>query len=211
MKRTGISGLCAAGAVVAATLASSLGVGMASAATTGLDLSGIDSGNCTATITLVNHTNATFYQPDWWFGQENDLALVNAMENPPTMPAPWRAVNGVPWPIARWVGDPPLHSEVGPGVPVWTPGVNAYNSSAQPEGFVTEKTIDLKTVTDAPPAASDGTKTIWFRLKTGPATADRLPTPQQLVVHGCADTPGGGSSVYGSSGTGSVDLGVLFK
>lgn len=210
MKRTGISGLCAAGAIIAATLASSLGVGTASAATTGLELSGVDNGDCTATITLINHTNATFYQPDWWFDQENDLALVNATELPSTsMPSPWRAVNGVPWPIARWVGDPPLGSEVAAGVPVWAPGVNAYLNNAQPDGFASERTINLKTVTAAPPASSDGTKTIWFRLKTGPVTADRLPTPQQLVVHGCADTPGGGSSIYGSS-SGSVDLGALF-
>ncbi|GAC69177.1 hypothetical protein [Gordonia soli] len=188
------SGLFALAAAVGMALVS-MGAGTATAATTGLELSGAARPNCTATITLVNHTNSTNYVPDWWFDQENDPAMVNATTIPATMPSPWREVNGIPWPIARWVGDPALRSGVADGVPVWgTPGV-PYRTGAQPEGFTTTKTLDLKTAVGAP-APTNGTKTIWFRLRTGPQTADRLPTPQKLVVTGCRST------------TGSIDIGI---
>ncbi|OZG28911.1 hypothetical protein BH683_012610 [Williamsia sp. 1138] len=213
MKRSEITGLCAAAA--ATVVASFAGAGAASAATKGTEIGGANNGNCTATITEINHTNSTNYQPDWWFEQENDVALVNATQLPASMPTPWRAVNGIPWPIARWVGteSPYLTSGLAPGILPWGSG-NPYNGSAQPEGFVTERTIDLKTAVDAPPASADGTKTIWFRIRTGPQTADRAPTPQQLVVTGCEETPGGGStsgSSGGGSSIGSFDLGTLFN
>ncbi|GAC84902.1 hypothetical protein GP2_027_00470 [Gordonia paraffinivorans NBRC 108238] len=54
----------------------------------------------------------------------------------------------------------------------------------------------------APGPSVDGTKTIYFRIKTGPQEGDRLPNPQQLVVTGC-QKPGGPLDF------GSLDLGAL--
>lgn len=202
MKKTSIRSMCAAVLAAGAVIGGMAGAGTASAAPGGLTLEGVANGDCTATIKVTNHTNSTFFQPDWWFEQENDPAMVNATSIPPEMPAPWREVSGIPWPIARWVGDPPvLTSGLGPGVPSWGGGV-PYNRNAQPDGFVTERTIDLATVAGAPAPSAEGTKTIYFRIKTGPQTADRLPTPQQLVVTGCR-------SANGSLDFGSLDLGSL--
>ncbi|MEO9329527.1 hypothetical protein [Gordonia aurantiaca] len=186
-----------AGGVVAGGMT---GAGAAFADTGGLKLEGVSNGDCTATIKVTNHTNSTYFQPDWWFEQENDPEMVDATSIPPTMEPPWREVAGVPWPIARWVGDPPLSSGLAPGVPSWGNGV-AYNRNAQPDGFVTERTIDLNTVSGAPAPSENGTKTIFFRIKTGPQTADRLPNPQQLVVTGCRTS-------NGSLDFGSLDLGL---
>ncbi|MCK8613813.1 hypothetical protein [Gordonia sp. C13] len=156
----------------------------------GLILPGVNNGDCTATIKVTNFTNSTFFQPDWWFEQENDPAMVNATTIPAEMPAPWHESSGIQWPMARWVGDPPLASGLGPGVDGWGNG-NLYSRNAQPDGFVTQRTIDLKTVTGAPEPSAEGTKTIWFRIKTGPQTADQLPAPQKLVVEGCRSSSGG--------------------
>ncbi|WP_232716810.1 hypothetical protein [Gordonia metallireducens] len=203
MKKSSVRALCAtvlAAGVMAGGIA---GAGAASAADPGgVKLEGINNGDCTATIKVTNFTNSTFFQPDWWFEQENDPAMVNATTIPAEMPAPWREVSGIPWPIARWVGDSPaLTSGLDPGIPSWGNG-NPYNRNAQPDGFVTQRTIDLKTVTGAPEPSAEGTKTIWFRIKTGPQTADRLPTPQKLVVDGCR-------SSNGSLDFGSLDFGSL--
>ncbi|MDL9935817.1 hypothetical protein QSJ18_03570 [Gordonia sp. ABSL1-1] len=186
------------GAAAALTIVSTsvLPTGVAEAAGRGLALTGVSSGNCSATITLTNYTNSRAYQPDWWFEQENDAAMVNAVTIPPTMTPPWREVSGIPWPMARWVGSPPLHSEVADGVPVW-PG-NPYNSAAQPDGHVTSATIKLKEQANAPAVPKSGSYTIYFRLRSGPVTADRLPTPQRLEVPGCT-----------SKGNGSIDWGSL--
>lgn len=189
-------------AMSAALFGSVLGAGTASAQTGGIRLVGTANDNCTATITLTNYTNTTFYQPDWWFEQENDPAMVNATTIPAVMPPPWREVNGIPWPMARWVGDPPLHSEVAAGVPVW-PGA-AYNTNGQPNGFVSAATIDLRAADGAPAPNEDGTMTIYFRVRSGPVTADRLPTPQQLVVSGCRSGGGSSSGSAGSASTGSA-------
>lgn len=183
----------------AVLLGSVVGAGNASAKVGGIQLTGVAHDDCTATITLTNFTNTTFYQPDWWFEQENDPAMVNATTIPADMPPPWREVSGIPWPMARWVGDPPLHSEVADGVPTW-PGV-AYNTNAQPDGFPSQATIALLDADGAPEPNEDGTMTIYFRVRSGPVTADRLPDPQQLVVSGCRKNNGGGSS-SGSAGLG---------
>lgn len=202
MRKSSMRALCAAVLATGVVAGGMTGAGTASAAPGGLILQGVSNGDCTATIKITNYTNSTYYQPDWWFEQENDPAMVNATSIPAEMSAPWREVSQIPWPIARWVGDSPaLTSGLGPGVPSWGNG-NPYNRNAQPDGFVTERTIDLKTVTGAPEPSSDGTKTIWFRIKTGPQTADRLPTPQQLVVDGCR-------SSNGSLDFGSLDFGSL--
>ncbi|GAA1481815.1 hypothetical protein GCM10009624_22550 [Gordonia sinesedis] len=196
--RTRRRSLATVSAVLAAMAAATVtGVGTAAAAGTGVEISGRSNGDCTATITLTNYTNTRFYQPDWWFEQENDPAMVTATTLPPEMPPPWRAVNGIPWPMARWVGSPALSSGVADGVPVW-PG-SPYRSDAQPDGFVTSATIDLATAADAPAPSANRTKTIYFRVRSGPVTADRRPTPIQLVVTGCK--VGGGSSDWGSSGS----------
>lgn len=190
-------------ALAAGTIA---GIGEAAAQTGGIRLVGAANDNCTATITLTNHTNSRHYQPDWWFAEENDPAMIAATTLPETMPPPWRAVSGIPWPIARWVGDPPLHSGVADGIPAF-PG-STYNRNAQPDGNVTEATIDLRAVEGAPTPSADGTMTIFFRVRTGPQTADRLPNPQELVVGGCASN-GGGSPGSGSADLGSAHLGVV--
>ncbi|MDV7102122.1 hypothetical protein R4227_18875 [Gordonia amicalis] len=122
------------------------------------------------------------------------------------MTAPWRYVDGIPWPMARWVereDGTRLFSELAPGVQPWPGGGVQYNSSAQPDGFVSTATVNLKTVTNpAPPAPSpEGTQTIYYRIKSGPQTADRRPTPQELVVTGCKSGSGsldGGSLDWGS-------------
>ena len=191
------------------TAAGLAGAGTAHAAGSGISLTAVDNKNCTATFTLTNHTNSTCYQPDWWFAQEANEAWINAGANDTSLPvtAPWRYVSGVPWPVARWVGSPSLHSGVAEGIPVF-PG-NTYKSNAQPEGYVTTGTINLKTVTNpAPPKpARNHTQTIYHRVKTGPVTADRLPTPVKLVVTGCKKSSGNGSLDWGSS-TGSLE-GIL--
>ncbi|MFC9873997.1 hypothetical protein [Nocardia salmonicida] len=179
------------------------GVGSAAAQTGGISLLGEAHTNCSFTLTLTNYTNSRNYQPDWWFEAENDPAMVNATGPVADMPPPWRAVNGVPWPIARWVGDPPLTSGVADGVPVFNPPTVGYNRNAQPAGEVTTRTVDLRAVTDAPTPV-DNKLTLYYRVKTGPSAPDRLPTPQQLVVDGC--TSGGGSSGSGSSGSGSFGV-----
>ena len=193
--------------VSAVLLGSVLGAGNAVAKVGGIQLAGEAHDDCTATISLTNFTNTTFYQPDWWFEQENDPALVNATTIPDDMPPPWREVNGIPWPMARWVGDPPLHSEVAEGVATW-PGV-PYNTNAQPDGFVSRATIALLETDGAPEPNEDGTMTIYFRVRSGPVTADRLPDPQQLVVTGCRKNGGGGSSGSANgSGNGSSGSGI---
>lgn len=202
MRTSSMRALCAAMLATGVAAGGMAGAGTAFAAPGGLTLQGVSNGDCTATIKITNYTNSTYFQPDWWFEQENDPAMVNATSIPPEMSAPWREVSGIPWPIARWVGDSPaLTSGLGPGVPSWGSG-NPYNRNAQPDGFVTERTIDLKTVTGAPEPSAEGTKTIYFRIKTGPQTADRLPNPQQLVVDGC-------QSSNGSLDFGSLDFGSL--
>ncbi|WP_336082673.1 hypothetical protein [Nocardia sp. SSK8] len=195
------AGAATALAIVAVSAATMTGAGQAAAQTGGIRLVGEAHGDCTVTITLTNHTNSTFYQPDWWFAEENDPAMVDATTLPDTMPFPWRAVSGIPWPMARWVGDPALHSGVAEGIPTF-PGAR-YDTNAQPEGFVTAGLIDLRAAENAPEPSADGTMTIYFRVKSGPVTADRLPTPQELVVTGCAGK-GGGSSDWGSVDFGSV-------
>lgn len=190
-------------ALAAGTIA---GIGEAAAQTGGIRLVAAANDNCTVTITLTNHTNSRHYQPDWWFAEENDMAMVDATTLPETMPPPWRAVSGIPWPIARWVGDPPLHSGVAEGIPAF-PG-SGYNRNAQPEGNITEATIDLRAAEGAPTPSADGTMTIYFRVKSGPNGPDRLPIPQELVVSGCA-FHGGGSHGSGSADWGSVNLSLL--
>ncbi|MCR8896203.1 hypothetical protein NWF34_04435 [Gordonia sp. GONU] len=184
--------------VAASTLA---GAGNAAAQGKGVEITAVDNKNCTATFTLTNYTNSTFYQPDWWFKQEANQDWINATGNVGDLTAPWRYVNGIPWPMARWVqreDGTKLFSQLAPGVPPAGGGV-PYNSSAQPDGFVSTATVNLKTVTNpAPPAPSpEGTQTIYYRIKSGPQTADRRPTPQELVVTGC------------QSGSGSLDWGSL--
>ncbi|MFF2083719.1 hypothetical protein ACFVVM_08070 [Nocardia sp. NPDC058176] len=188
-------------ALAAGTVA---GIGEAAAQTGGIQLAGVANDNCTATITLTNYTNSRFFQPDWWFAEENDLEMVDATGPVADMPPPWRAVPDIPWPIARWVGDPPLHSGVPPEVPSFPD--SPYNRNAQPDGNVTQATIDLRAVDGAPTPSADGTMTIYFRVKTGPQTADRLPNPQELIVGGCASN-GGGSHGSGSADWGSSNLG----
>lgn len=193
------AGTVAALASIAVAAGTVTGVGEAAAqAPGGIRLTGVANDNCTATITLTNHTNSRSYQPDWWFAEEDDPEMVDAMTIPATMPPPWREVFGIPWPMARWVGDPPLTSGVADDVPVFNPGVVGYNRNAQPEGYVTEATIDLRAADNAPTPSADGTMTIYFRVKSGPQTADRLPTPQELVVGGCATNGGGSSGDWGS-------------
>ncbi|MFC6009921.1 hypothetical protein [Nocardia lasii] len=200
--RAGAGVVFASGIVVAATVT---GIGSAAAQTGGISIQGEAHTNCSFTITLTNHTNSRNYQPDWWFEEENDPAMVNATGAVADMPPPWRAVGGVPWPIARWVGDPPpLTSGVAEGVPVFNPPAVGYNRNAQPAGEVTTRAVDLRAVTDAP-APVDNKLTLYYRVKTGPVTADRLPTPQKLVVDGC--TSGGGGSSESGSGTGSSGSG----
>ncbi|MFW0790627.1 hypothetical protein [Gordonia sp. CPCC 205333] len=179
----------------------------ASAAGRGITLTAVDSANCTATFTLTNYTNSSYFQPDWWFEQEANDTWINAGASDTGLPvtAPWRYTSGVPWPIARWVGNPALHSELAAGVTHWGSGV-PYNSAAQPDGFVSTTTVNLKTVENpAPPAASaSGTQTIYFRVKTGPQTADRLPNPVKLVVTGCKSKPHGNGSLDWGSSSGSL-------
>lgn len=195
------AGAATALALVALSAGTLTGAGAAAAQTGGIRLVGEAHGDCTATITLTNHTNSTYYQPDWWFAEENDPAMVDALTLPETMPFPWREVSGIPWPMARWVGSPALHSGVAEGIPTF-PGAR-YNTNAQPDGFITTATIDLRAAENAPLAAADGTLTIYFRVKSGPVTGDQLRTPQELVVNGCAGG-GGGSGDWGSVDFGSV-------
>lgn len=100
----------------------------------------------------------------------------------------------------------PLHSEVGEGVPEFKPPNGPpYSGTAQPDGFVSTRTINPKQAENpSPPAVgADGSYTIWFRINNGPATEDRVPQAS-VNVTGCA-SPGGSSG----SSTGSLDLGRL--
>ncbi|EGD55768.1 hypothetical protein SCNU_05990 [Gordonia neofelifaecis NRRL B-59395] len=192
--------------------------GTAGAAGKGTALSAHDNGDCTVTITLTNYTNTTYYQPDWWFDQEGPPPANGS--DPADFVSPWREVpsTGTNWPFARWIGDPPLHSEVADGVAKW-PG-SPYNSSAQPDGYESSATIDPREAENpAPPAvADDGSYTIWFRINNGPQTADRVP-PASVKVTGCESSGGssdgssGGSSgsTGGSLDFGSLDFGSIFK
>ncbi len=187
LTRTTGATIAAAGIIVG----SMAGAGQAAAANSGLKLDGVNNANCTATIKLTNYTNNKNFVPDWWFDQENDPAMVTATSIPPNLKAPWREITGVPWPIARFVGDPALRSGVADGV-----STSGYKNNAQPDGFVTEKTIELKTASDAPKPSQDGTYTIHFRVRLGPENDDYV-APKSLVVTGC------------KSGTGSLDFGSL--
>ncbi|WP_312028898.1 hypothetical protein [Gordonia paraffinivorans] len=201
MTKTSMRGLLAAvlaGGIITGGMS---GAGVAHADGGGVELEGVSNGDCTATIKVANYTNSTFFQPDWWFAEENDPDMVNRTDIPATMEPPWREESGIAWPIARWVGDPPLRSGLAPGVPEWDSN-NNYKRNAQPDGFLTQQTIDLNAVSGAPGPSADGTKTIYFRIKTGPQEGDRLPNPQQLVVTGC-QKPGGPLDF------GSLDLGAL--
>lgn len=203
MTKTSMRGLLAAvlaGGIITGGMS---GAGVAHADGGGVELEGVSNGDCTATIKVTNYTNSTFFQPDWWFAEENDPDMVNRTDIPATMEPPWREESGIAWPIARWVGDPPLRSGLAPGVPEWDSN-NNYNRNAQPDGFLTQQTIDLNAVSGAPGPSADGTKTIYFRIKTGPQEGDRLPNPQQLVVTGC-QKPGGPLDF------GSLDLGALVR
>ncbi len=209
--------LAALGAAVAATglLASSLVAPPAQAAGSGTLIEAVDKGGCTAEFTLTNFTNSPNYMPDWWFEAENPPASY-PLAAPPAgaeINPPWRILSGVPWPIARYVGDPALRSGVAEGIPPWTgPGSGtAYSSTVQgPDGYKTTKTIALKDATDpaAPAAGADGTLKIFYRIALGPQTADRDQEPKELVVTGCGSS-GGNGSLDSGSGSGSLDSGSL--
>ncbi len=155
MTKTSMRGLLAAvlaGGIITGGMS---GAGVAHADGGGVELEGVSNGDCTATIKVTNYTNSTFFQPDWWFAEENDPDMVNRTDIPATMEPPWREESGIAWPIARWVGDPPLRSGLAPGVPEWDSN-NNYNRNAQPDGFLTQQTIDLN-------AVSRGARTVGRR------------------------------------------------
>ncbi|GAC84901.1 hypothetical protein GP2_027_00460 [Gordonia paraffinivorans NBRC 108238] len=115
MTKTSMRGLLAAvlaGGIITGGMS---GAGVAHADGGGVELEGVSNGDCTATIKVTNYTNSTFFQPDWWFAEENDPDMVNRTDIPATMEPPWREESGIAWPIARWVGDPPLRSGLAPG------------------------------------------------------------------------------------------------
>jgi hypothetical protein len=139
---------------------------------TGTLIEAVDKGDCNVEFTLTNHTNSTNYWPDWWFESENPPASY-----PPSAPSagaqinpPWRMITGVPWPIARYVGNPPLKSGIPAGVAPWGSGP-AYSSDLSkppygggPDGpyepVTTTATINLRDATDPamPTPAADGTQ-----------------------------------------------------
>lgn len=201
-----------AAAGAAALLVSVLPAGAAQAAGTGTALEGTALGGCKVEFQLTNHTNSTFFQPDWWFASEGTGADGGTPPSaPPPYSAPWREVpsTGTNWAWARWIGDPPLHSGLADGVPSWGNGV-PYKSNAQPDGFITKATIDVSAATGpVPPTPSEtGKYTIWFRIGNGPQTADRV-APKSLEVTGCPQSNGGSSgSSSGSLGSSSGSLGL---
>jgi len=193
-----------AGLVVGVAAGVIAGAGGAQAQTKGTALDASALGNCKVEFTLTNYTNATYYQPDWWFDQEGP-APANGSD-PASFTPPWRTVpsTGTNWPFARWIGDPPLHSELAAGVPAWGSGV-AYKSDAQPDGFVSTATIDISAATNPapPPVSANGTYTVWFRINNGPQTADRVPA-KSVVVTGCNTSTGSlhlGTVNFGSLGS----------
>lgn len=183
--------------------------GSTHAATKGVELTAHDNGDCTVTFTLVNHTNSTFYQPDWWFDQEGPAPAKTA--DPSTYVAPWRVVpsTGTTWAFARWVGSPALHSELAPGVPAFAPPTVGYNTSAQPDGKVSTATVDVREATgpEAPDASDAGTQTVWFRIGNGPVPGDRI-APASIVVTGCGPQPWGSTAGSSDGGFGSSIGGV---
>lgn len=188
---------------IAGIVGASLVAGDATAETQYVTLTAADRGNCQAEFTLTNHTNVANFTPDWWFKSEGPAPTT--LEN---LKAPWREVNGIPWPIARWVGSPPsLRSEVAAGIEVWKSGV-AYKANAQPDGYVSTRTINLKDVTNpAPPKPVNNTQTIVYRLRTGPVSQNFI-EPKEVTVTGCKSGNGGhgghGSLDFGSLGHGSL-------